>query len=321
MSTTANTTETSYVDYLIQRGTKLFRTLTGLEKDRTALKHKVAEQLPDLNDDELELLTEYYYLQALKSNTKSAKNKILKHVSFLYDKFRLNPIGSADRIDALKKLVNFSKFLRKEFLASEVKASLSKEPMPKLTSRKMLSVKEIASFSLVEITPDGLPGSVINILKTIQMPDSISSWDFFVSNANSIVFMRNIENSDFKLMKNAGQGTMEELTGTVILDPYGELFPAQLSPDWSVAAALVHEAAHISWEHQSAKAPNLNKRNNGERYAMTVQYLFLKRLLNSNISLNAQEKQNIRSDMMVLSLKIEGLNKRFNRPTKDLTPD
>lgn len=125
-----------------------------------------------------------------------------------------------------------------------------------LTGRDHLnSLQDLVALKSANVSPEGLPQEIKDILvKT-------GYWQLIKDNLNSIVFK-----ADTAEYKWGGEAAPLLRRVVLIFDSKGEL----MDP-WQIAAALVHEAAHVAWRSQPALLQNSTP---DERQAYAVRLAF-----------------------------------------------
>jgi hypothetical protein len=285
---------------------------------QTKIRSELIKSLPDLTKSDIDIATEFYYALNTKKDTAKARNELLKRIAVLYDMTRSYPPGSLERIDALKRLINFQKILRSKFTADEVKASLWKKPYSdnSLTARTE-PIKEFINISLVEIAPQSLPGNIQKILKTVNIETGLTGWDYVRANARSIIFIPHMDRT-IRSVSAQDQGTAEELTWTIFIDPLGEIFGLP-SPAWSIAATLMHEAAHLDYYNKNGNDLKKMSFNNNEKYATIKTCEFYVKLIDFGIGLSKSDKESIESNMKICKANIEYYNGLLGLPPDDMS--
>ncbi len=289
---------------------------------RIMARKQAAEQLPDLDKADLDIVTDYFLAYHVHQNLFQAKEKVLKRIRFWYNKVVSSPCGSEERKNALRKLENLLKLIGGYFRVSNVKQKIGYGALPGICDRSV-SYEEMFNEGYKEVAPSGLPPEIkkrLMAVKVVYDPAKQigrTSWELANRETNSIIFMPKMEN----ILKSAAQedeGAAVELTRTSIIDPFGEILGTR-SSSYIIASVIAEEAFHHWWFNEHGDDLHAMSNTVKEREAHLYRYRFLEQTLSVfGLEISKDEYAVIRGAMTFLKSDIESRNNELGLKSDDL---
>jgi hypothetical protein len=238
-----------------------------------------------------------------QGNYTGLKTKVLERIANTYKGFNIYPAGSNNRIKLVATLINLMKAVKDtDIPIAEVKSWVDFRPKQnaKNINKDLISLSKVRS-GMVEITPENLPAEINGILMTKKDDTDETYLDYLEKNVNALLFTSQLCKVVKMFSDNSWVGTTDELSRTIIVDTFSEKGKTAIEP-WSLAATLVHEAAHIEWFHKQENSPEFQHLGYTEEYAYITECNFLKRILSDpRFTLNAAQRSDITKRIQILT--------------------
>lgn len=130
---------------------------------------------------------------------------------------------------------------------------------------RIAALRELDNSKIVEVSPDGLPVEIKDLLITS------GNWDIVKNNLRCIQFTPQVNTGNgINSMEASGQAFPAIKRVEIgYLTPEGEKVPV-----WEIAVTLIHEAAHVEWRKEKDVLQNSTP---NERHAFATELAFLLR--------------------------------------------
>ncbi len=265
---------------------------------------RLASTYPDLEKQDLALVEDYLDAYGKKGiqpeRYHNFKTKVIKKMLHLQLELEWGK-NEQDQLKILAKLVNFNQIMRKTYVAP-------------------------ISFSLRFYVPEylrrsggkGLPANIPDEVKTalnVKFKEELSFSDYVARHVQRAFFVKRLGQHVRILGSENWIGTSDEATQSVVVDTYDDKNSESFGR-WLMAAALVHEAAHIDYFYRFRNKPIMQELNRAERYAYIVTRDYLVKI-GKDKSISEETRKKIERACKSINRKITGLNQKLDLASDD----
>ncbi|MFH1347449.1 MAG: hypothetical protein ABIH22_02035 [Candidatus Margulisiibacteriota bacterium] len=240
----------------------LAMSITGNPARRSAPKYEEAlkvSKYPDLKGQDRVLVDEYLKAYensgAQPSRYLNVRGKLLSRMRDLQTDVKYGNKDKDQQLATLAKLVDFNLIMRKTYVAPGSFADQSYQG---------------AGLTAV------IPEEVKPLLEVEFKGQTFAN--YVARHVSRVFFVERLSRQVKILNSDRFSGTCDGATRSVIIDTYQES-EGKRYENWLLAAALVHEAAHIDRFYRFANDPVMQEKYPVERYAYIVERAYLRGLL------------------------------------------
>lgn len=263
----------------------------------------LASTYPDLEEKDVKLVDRYL---GAYENRKSqperyqqARGEVLTRMRQLQIELEAAAGDAPRQLRTLARLVNFNRIMRETGVAP---ANFARRSFCEMTA------------SLRQCTGEALAADIPEEVKLALEVDfrALNFLDYVALHVRRAFFVERIREHILILDSNLWVGASEGATRSVVI--------AKNFEPWMLAAALVHEAAHIDRFYRFADNAKMQELDRVERYAYIVLSAYLSNLIlkvDGDKSVPEATKQKIASAFAVVLSRIAAINQRLGFDPKD----